>query len=123
VSEQIIVTDGDAIEVIEVAGDSIELIEVAGDIGPQGPQGSQGQTGPQGPQGPDGAPGSAPQAYTHDQGVPASTWTITHNLGYPPNVTILDSTGRVVEGDIAYPDANTVVLTFTASFGGKAYLS
>ena len=53
-------------DVIEIAGESeqlivtqpaaLELVEVAqqGPTGPQGPQGPQGPTGPQGPQGPQG---------------------------------------------------------------------
>jgi hypothetical protein len=40
-----------------------------------------------------------------------------------PNITVIDSAGRVVEGEIAYPDANTVVLTFSAAFSGEAYAS
>jgi UDP-3-O-[3-hydroxymyristoyl] glucosamine N-acyltransferase len=64
-----------------------------------------------------------PNSYTHDQAVPAATWTIKHNLGYHPNVTVVDSSDRVVIGDVTYVDENTVIATFAASFGGKAYLS
>lgn len=76
-----------------------------------------------GPQGPPGTAGSAPQAYTHVQGVAASTWTVNHNLGFYPNVTVIDSSNRVVIGDIAYPSANQMVLGFSAAFSGVAYLS
>ncbi len=76
-----------------------------------------------------GGGGGAPPApgegtsYQHTQGTPASVWTITHGLGYQPAVTVTDSTGDEVEGDLAYPDANTVVITFSAAFSGTAYLS
>jgi len=61
--------------------------------------------------------------YVHDQPSPASTWTISHGLGFTPNVTVVDSAGTVVEGSYNYPNSNTVVATFNGSFSGKAYLS
>ena len=62
-------------------------------------------------------------AYAHTQGVSSSTWTINHNLDFYPNVTVVDSAGTIVEGEIAYTSRNQVVLTFSAAFSGKAYLS
>lgn len=62
-------------------------------------------------------------AYVHSQNTPTSTWTITHNLGFYPNVTVSDSAGTILEGQIEYPNVTTVVLTFSAAFSGKAYLS
>lgn len=61
--------------------------------------------------------------YAHTQNTPASTWTITHSLGFYPNVTVSDSAGTILEGQIEYPNVTTVVLTFSAAFSGKAYLS
>lgn len=62
-------------------------------------------------------------SYAHTQNTPASTWTITHSLGFYPNVTVSDSAGTILEGQIEYPNVTTVVLTFSAAFSGKAYLS
>lgn len=62
-------------------------------------------------------------AYSHTQGTANATWTINHNLDFYPNVTVLDSAGTIVEGEIAYTSRNQVVLTFSAAFSGKAYLS
>jgi hypothetical protein len=99
-------------------------IGVAGPPGPPGPQGPQGETGDPGPQGEPGTPGAAPQAYEYEQAIPSDTWTITHNLGYRPGgILVLDTLGRVVEGDVSYPSVNDVVLTFSASFSGTAYFS
>jgi hypothetical protein len=75
-----------------------------------------------------GTPGTAEVvipdlAYAHTQSVSSATWTINHNLDFYPNVTVLDSAGTIVEGEIAYTTRNQVVLTFAASFSGKAYLS
>lgn len=61
--------------------------------------------------------------YTHSQAVAASVWTINHNLGFVPNVWVEDSAGTEVEGDIAVVSLNTITLTFSAAFGGTAYLS
>jgi hypothetical protein len=62
-------------------------------------------------------------AYAHTQGTASATWTVNHNLDFYPNVTVVDSGGTIVEGEIAYTSRNQVVLTFTAAFSGKAYLS
>lgn len=61
--------------------------------------------------------------YHHTQGVPSALWTIIHGLGYQPNVTVADSTERQVEGDVSYPNVNTVVIAFSAAFAGEAFLS
>lgn len=61
--------------------------------------------------------------YVHNQYSASTTWSITHNLGYNPNVTVVDSAGTIIEGSLDYPDINTLIATFTASFAGKAYLS
>ena len=62
-------------------------------------------------------------AYAHTQGTASATWTILYNLDFYPNVTVVDSAGTIVEGEITYTNRNQVVLTFAASFSGKAYLS
>lgn len=69
--------------------------------------------------------GSHPQfmSYTHRQATPATTWTVIHNLGFRPNVAIVDSAGTEVIGDVDYLDDNTVQLHFSVPFAGEAYLS
>jgi hypothetical protein len=63
-------------------------------------------------------------AYRHVQATAATTWTITHNLSFWPNVTVVDSTRREMwPGEVDYPSATTVQLTFSAAVGGEAYLS
>lgn len=61
--------------------------------------------------------------YEHNQGVASDVWTITHNLNKYPTVTVIDSAGSEVEGDIDYTSANSVTLTFSGAFTGKAYLN
>lgn len=61
--------------------------------------------------------------YTHSQVSPSSTWTISHNLGRRPSVTIVDSAGNVQIGEVLYNSDNQITVTFAASFGGYAYLN
>lgn len=79
--------------------------------------------GPQGPVGPQGPSGSSFATYTHTQTSAATTWTIVHNLGCRPSVTIVDSGGNVQIGEILYDSNNQVTVTFAAAFGGYAYLN
>jgi hypothetical protein len=62
-------------------------------------------------------------SYTHTQGVASATWTINHNLHFYPNVTVQDSAGNIVEGEIAYNTLDSLVVTFSTTFSGEAYLS
>ena len=76
-----------------------------------------GTSGPQGPS------DTRELGYVHIQNTPSTTWTITHGLQFIPNITVFDSGGTVVEGSYNYPNLNTVELTFSSAFSGKAYLS
>ena len=85
-----------------------------------------GVSGPQGPKGEPGDPGEVlytDLSYVHTQSVASNTWTISHGLQFIPSITVVDSAGTVVEGSYNYPDANTVVASFSGAFSGKAYLS
>lgn len=62
------------------------------------------------------------QYYVHHQAVSSNVWFIQHNLGRYPGITVVDSAGNVVVGDIQYNDNTSITITFSASFGGKAYL-
>lgn len=62
-------------------------------------------------------------SYTHIQGVASSTWVVVHNLGWYPNVTVQDSAGSTVEGDITYNSKVKLTITFSGAFSGRAYLS
>jgi len=61
--------------------------------------------------------------FEFDQGVPATTWNITHNLGRFPSITVIDTGNTVVTGEYNYVNNNNVILTFSAAFAGKAYLN
>lgn len=62
--------------------------------------------------------------YTHTQATASASWTINHNLGYyPGGVSIVDSAGSKVYGDVTFISENQLVINFSSAFGGKAYIS
>ena len=62
-------------------------------------------------------------AFAYTQQTASATWTINHNLNFHPNITVVDSGGTIVEGEIQYVDQNNVTLRFQSAFAGIAYLS
>jgi len=89
----------------------------------QGAPGPKGEKGDPGEPGEPGLAGQAAQAFVFNQMTPLSVWTIQHNLANYPGVTVVDSSGAVVVGDIEYIDSNNITITFGAAFGGIAYLN
>jgi hypothetical protein len=56
---------------------------------------------------------------TYTQGFSSTaTVTVTHGLNKYPAVTVMDSAGDEVIGDIAYTNLNSLVVTFSAPFSG-----
>ena len=62
-------------------------------------------------------------SYEHMQGSASNSWTITHNLGFKPNVTVIDSAGNIVEGEVTYTNTNSLTVSFQSAFSGNAYIS
>lgn len=87
--------------------------------GIQGVQGIEGPQGSMGPQGPVGPPGGLD--YTHQQMVASSEWIVEHHLGRHCAVTVVDSAGSVVVGDVAYLSLDVLSISFGAGFSGTAY--
>ena len=61
--------------------------------------------------------------YTHTQSTPSAAWTITHNLGKRPAVTVVDSGGNEWQTAVEHLSDNALVVRFTAPFSGYAYLN
>jgi len=57
------------------------------------------------------------------QGVPATTWDITHNLDKFPSITVVDTADTTVIGSYEYITKNRVILSFSSQFAGKAFLN
>lgn len=62
-----------------------------------------------------------PFVYSQEDSI--DVWDIKHDLNKFPSVTIVDSAGSVVVGDIDYVDENNVRVSFSSQFSGKAYLN
>ena len=61
--------------------------------------------------------------FVYVQATSADIWEIEHNLNKYPAVTVVDSGGSVVIGEIVYIDENNVRITFVSAFSGKAYFN
>lgn len=79
------------------------------------------EAGPQGPMGPPGS--SIAGTLTIYVAVPANTWTLVHNLGYPPAVTIYDSLGYQIGAHIESNSTTTTVISFYYPVAGRATFS
>lgn len=65
----------------------------------------------------------ADKTYVHSQPNASAEWSVVHNLNKFPSVTVVDSAGSIVVGDVEYVNMNTVVIKFMAPFSGKAYFN
>ena len=61
--------------------------------------------------------------YIYTQLVASNQWNINHKLNKYPSVTVVDSGGNTVTGDVTYIDTNNVTINFSAEFTGKAYFN
>lgn len=62
-------------------------------------------------------------SYYHTQMIASAVWTINHNMKRYPAVTVIDSGGSTVIGQVAYTTLNQCVVTFVAAFSGTATLT
>ena len=125
VSDEVVEIQEDGAQVtVKVTEQAVEILEhpstLQGPVGPQGPQGEQGVQGPEGPVGP---AGEGDLNFTFDQPTPSDEWTITHNLGKFPSVSVTDSSGNLWQTEVDYVDQNRCIVRFSAAFSGKAYLN
>ena len=75
----------------------------------------------EGIQGPAGAMGTPGARYVHTQASTSTIWTVPHNLGFRPVVTVLTVGGQeVLGGEVLHLSANTLNITFDVAFAGSA---
>lgn len=82
--------------------------------------------GPQGAGGLDGIQSSEIAelvSYRHLQNTPLTDWTIVHNLNFYPNVTVFNTAGDQVEGNVTHTNDTTLTINFSSAIAGKAHLS
>lgn len=61
--------------------------------------------------------------YKFEQGISSAHWVINHKLNTKPSVTVVDSSDKVVIGEVIYVDSNTIHINFSSPFTGQAYLN
>ncbi len=65
----------------------------------------------------------ADSTYTQCFEIASAKWTINHDLGKYPSVTVVDSANTVVVGNVDYTTSNSLVITFSAAFSGCVFLN
>ena len=103
-----LVIEDEGVTSLSIVGDS-EVLEI-----------DMGTTGPQGPPGADGADGADASSYTHTQASASSTWTIAHNLGWRPTITVLSAGGVQMIAEVVHLSTNTAQVLFVEPTTGSA---
>jgi hypothetical protein len=68
-------------------------------------------------------PNAEDKNFVYTQAVPSASWTVTHNLNKFPSVSVVDTANTQIFTIAEYIDTNTLILTFSAAFAGKAYMN
>lgn len=61
--------------------------------------------------------------YIYTQIAAEKVWHITHNLNKFPSVSIVDTGGNIVVGNVEYVSNSGLMVVFSHPFSGKAYLN
>jgi hypothetical protein len=61
--------------------------------------------------------------YTQCFDLPLIVWTITHNLGTFPSITVVDQNNEIVVGQVNYTNSNIITVTFSVPLKGCAFLN
>lgn len=65
----------------------------------------------------------AATSFQHDQASALATWTVNHNLGYRPNISIYSTGGVEVEAEVVHISNNQIQVLFDSPFAGYAVCS
>lgn len=60
------------------------------------------------------------KTYTHIQAVSSTVWVINHNLGFEPDIELIDSTGNQFVAAIFHNNNNKATVTLTTAKAGTA---
>ena len=61
--------------------------------------------------------------FVFTQATPSTSWSVNHGLDKFPSVTVVDSAGTQVQGQVDYTDTNNLTISFENQFSGKAYIN
>ena len=81
------------------------------------------EAGPPGPPGPQGPKGDLAGRFLHTQSQDSDTWTVNHNLGYLPNVSVLSLGGLTLWAEIIHTSQNQLLVYFDEPTAGQVVCS
>lgn len=110
--EILVVSETEQLIVLEVGGESVTEQVVTQEVLSEGIQG---------PPGPPGASSSA--SYEHSQASASDTWTVNHNLGFRPAVSLLTVGGKEMLAEVIHTSTNQFFAYFDAPTSGVAICS
>lgn len=61
--------------------------------------------------------------FLYTEPTPLLTWTLAHNMGKLPSVTILNNLGNEIEAKVNHIDNNNLTITFNTATSGTATLN
>lgn len=70
-----------------------------------------------------GGGGASASHFVQQVTVASAQWTVIHDLGFMPNVTVLDHNGEEVGDAVQYIDINTVVVNWPSPMTGTVICS
>ncbi|RKZ84298.1 MAG: hypothetical protein DRQ39_08490 [Gammaproteobacteria bacterium] len=68
-----------------------------------------------------GSGGGGDKNYVHVQAMASAVWQVPHNLGKMVSITVVDTGGTTVEGDMTHDDLNNITIIFSAPFTGQVF--
>jgi|SRR5271165_1748867 len=74
----------------------------------------------QGLQGTPGIPGPPGASYLFTQNSPVTLWTVNHNLGFVPSVTLYTTGGQEMDAEIVHVSNNQCLVYFISAQAGTA---
>lgn len=66
---------------------------------------------------------SSISGFIHDQIAASNLWIVNHTLAKFPSVSVVDTGGNLVMGDVEYVSNSQLKIRFAHEFSGKAYLN
>jgi len=67
--------------------------------------------------------GTGDANYVFNQLSPAEIWTVAHNLGKWPAVTIVDDNDELIYADVEFVDNDSLTITFSTAVAGRAFIN
>lgn len=67
--------------------------------------------------------GGGDKTWVHNQTFASDTWTINHTLNKKVSVTVTDTAGTVIQGQVTLNDTSKVIIQFNFPFSGEAILN